>query len=203
MDLINNMLKIGILNLQGAVSEHYDITKKTVKQMNIKAEVKTVRYAKDVSGCDGLIISGGESTVIGKILFERGIDKIIKDEQIPIFGTCAGMVLLAKKTNYEQPLLELMDINVARNSFGRQKDSFETELDIIGIKYPGVFIRAPTLIDYDKSKKDIKILCTLNDTIVAIQQQHNIAMSFHPELTEDTRIHEYFIKEIIENKKNK
>ncbi len=197
------MLKIGILNLQGAVSEHYDITKKTVKQMNIKAEVKTVRYAKDVSGCDGLIISGGESTVIGKILFERGIDKIIKDEQIPIFGTCAGMVLLAKKTNYEQPLLELMDINVARNSFGRQKDSFETELDIIGIKYPGVFIRAPTLIDYDKSKKDIKILCTLNDTIVAIQQQHNIAMSFHPELTEDTRIHEYFIKEIIENKKNK
>ena len=197
------MLKIGILNLQGAVSEHYDITKKTVKQMNIKAEVKTVRYAKDVSGCDGLIISGGESTVIGKILFERGIDKIIKDEQIPIFGTCAGMVLLAKKTNYEQPLLELMDINVARNSFGRQKDSFETELDIIGIKYPGVFIRAPTLIDYDKSKKDIKILCTLNDSIVAIQQQHNIAMSFHPELTEDTRIHEYFIKEIIENKKNK
>ena len=197
------MLKIGILNLQGAVSEHYDITKKTVKQMNIKAEVKTVRYAKDVSGCDGLIISGGESTVIGKILFERGIDKRIKDEQIPIFGTCAGMVLLAKKTNYEQPLLELMDINVARNSFGRQKDSFETELDIIGIKYPGVFIRAPTLIDYDKSKKDIKILCTLNDTIVAIQQQHNIAMSFHPELTEDTRIHEYFIKEIIENKKNK
>ena len=197
------MLKIGILNLQGAVSEHYDITKKAIKQMNIEAEVKTVRYADDVSGCDGLIISGGESTVIGKILFERGIDKIIKDEKIPIFGTCAGMVLLAKKTNYQQPLLELMDINVARNSFGRQKDSFETELDIIGIKYPGVFIRAPTLIDYDKSKKDIKILCTLNDTIVAIQQQHNIAMSFHPELTNDTRIHEYFINELIENKKNK
>ena len=197
------MLKIGILNLQGAVSEHYDITKKAIKQMNIEAEVKTVRYADDVSGCDGLIISGGESTVIGKILFERGIDKIIKDEKIPIFGTCAGMVLLAKKTNYQQPLLELMDINVARNSFGRQKDSFETELDIIGIKYPGVFIRAPTLIDYDKSKKDIKILCKIKNTIVAIQQQHNIAMSFHPELTNDTRIHEYFINELIENKKNK
>lgn len=195
------MLKIGILNLQGAVSEHYDMTKKTVKQMNIDAEVKTVRYAEDVSGCDGLIISGGESTVIGKILFERGIDKIIKNEKIPILGTCAGMVLLAKKTNYQQPLLKLMDINVGRNSFGRQIDSFETELDIIGIKYPGVFIRAPTLINYDKSKKDIKILCQLDDTIVAIQQQHNIAMSFHPELTEDTRIHEYFIKEIIENKK--
>ena len=197
------MLKIGILNLQGAVSEHYDITKKAIKQMNIEAEVKTVGYADDVSGCDGLIISGGESTVIGKILFERGIDKIIKDEKIPIFGTCAGMVLLAKKTNYQQPLLELMDINVARNSFGRQKDSFETELDIIGIKYPGVFIRAPTLIDYDKSKKDIKILCKIKNTIVAIQQQHNIAMSFHPELTNDTRIHEYFINELIENKKNK
>lgn len=197
------MLKIGILNLQGAVSEHYDITCKTVEEMNIEAEVKTVRYANDVSGCDGLIISGGESTVIGKILFERGIDKVIHDENIPIFGTCAGMVLLAKETNYEQPLLGLMDMNVGRNSFGRQKDSFETELDILGYKYPGVFIRAPTLLSYDKSKEDIKILCTLDDTIVAIQQKHNIAMSFHPELTEDTRIHQYFINEIIENKKEK
>ena len=196
------MLKIGILNLQGAVSEHYDMTKNTVKKMNINAEVKTVRYANDVSGCDGLIVSGGESTVIGKILFERGIDKVIKDEKIPIFGTCAGMVLLAKKTNYNQPLLELMDITVGRNSFGRQKDSFETELNILGFKYPGVFIRAPTLLDYDKTKEDIKILCELDNNIVAIQQQHNIAMSFHPELTNDTRLHEYFINEIITNKKN-
>jgi 5'-phosphate synthase pdxT subunit len=190
------MLTIGILNLQGAVSEHYDITKKAIEQKNINAEVKTVRYADDVTGCNGLIISGGESTVIGKILFERGIDKIIKNEKIPVFGTCAGMVLLGKKTNYEQPTLGIMDIEVVRNSFGRQKDSFETELEILGDKYPGVFIRAPTLKSYDKTKKDIKVLCKVNDTIVAIQQGHNLAMSFHPELTNDTRLHEYFIQEI-------
>ena len=190
------MLTIGILNLQGAVSEHYSITKTAIKNMNINAEAKTVRYAEDVSGCNGIIISGGESTVIGKILFERGIDQIIKNEKIPVFGTCAGMVLLGKKTNYEQPLLGLMDIEVVRNSFGRQKDSFETELQILGETYPGVFIRAPTLKSYDKTKKDIKVLCKVNNTIVAIQQNHNLAMSFHPELTNDTRLHEYFIQEV-------
>ena len=190
------MLTIGILNLQGAVSEHKDITEKAIEKMGIIAQTKNVRYADDLKGCDGLIISGGESTVIGKILFERDLDKIIKDKKIPIFGTCAGMVLLAKKTNYEQPILGIMDIEVVRNSFGRQKDSFETELNILGYKYPGVFIRAPTLKNYDKTKKDIKVLCEVNNTIVAIQQGPNLAMSFHPELTNDTRLHEYFIKEV-------
>lgn len=197
------MLKIGVLNLQGAVSEHYDITKKALDKMNIDSNVEAVRYANDVSGCDGLIISGGESTVIGKILFERGIDKVIKNDNIPVFGTCAGMVLLGKKTNYNQPLLGIMDMEVSRNSFGRQKDSFETPLTILGDTYPGVFIRAPTLVSYNKNKEDIKVLCEYEDTIVAIQQNHNIALSFHPELTEDTRIHEYFINEVLMNKKEK
>ena len=88
------MVKIGILNLQGAVSEHYDITQKAVKNMGVDVEVESVRYAEDVETCDGLIISGGESTVIGKLIHQRGIDEVIKNNDIAVFGTCAGMVLI-------------------------------------------------------------------------------------------------------------
>ncbi len=192
------MITIGILNLQGAVSEHYDITKEAIDKMGIDAQIKSVRYADEVADCDGVIISGGESTVIGKIIKRRGIDKIIKENQIPVFGTCAGMVLLGKETDFDQPLLEIMDISVKRNAFGRQKDSFESPIKIFGKEYLGVFIRAPALDDYDKTKDDIKVLSVLDDQIIAIQQGHNIAMAFHPELTDDTRIHEYFIKEVLE-----
>lgn len=191
------MIKIGILNLQGAVSEHYDMTKTAVEKLELEIEVKPVRYSEDVEECDGVIISGGESTVIGKLIEKRGIDKTIKDKNIPVFGTCAGMVLLGKKTDFDQPLLEIMDITVKRNTYGRQKDSFEVEIDILNRKYPGVFIRAPALESYDKSKKDIKVLSEFDGEIIAIQQGHNIAISFHPELTDNTLIHEYFIKEVL------
>lgn len=190
-------MNIGILNLQGAVSEHYNITKKAIKNMGIDADVKTVRYAEDVAKCNALIISGGESTVIGKLIAGRGIDKVIKEKNIPVFGTCAGMVLLGKKTDFDQPLLGIMDISVKRNSYGRQKDSFETSIQIFGSEYPGVFIRAPSLEGYDKSKDDIKVLSRFEGEIIAIQQGSNIASSFHPELTEDTSIHEYFIREVL------
>ncbi|MBQ8017844.1 MAG: pyridoxal 5'-phosphate synthase glutaminase subunit PdxT [Methanobrevibacter sp.] len=193
------MVKIGILNLQGAVSEHFEITKKAVENLELEIEVEPVRYSEDVKTCDGIIISGGESTVIGKLIEKRGIDKIIKDNDIPVFGTCAGMVLLGKKTDFNQPLLGLMDITVKRNTYGRQKDSFEAEIEILNQKYPGVFIRAPALESYDKTKTDIKILSEFNGEIIAIQQKHNIAISFHPELTENTLIHEYFIKEVLNN----
>ena len=191
------MVKIGILNLQGAVSEHYDITKKAIENMNVDVEVESVRYAEDVESCDGIIISGGESTVIGKLIHERGIDDVILDNDIAVFGTCAGMVLLGKKTDFEQPLIGLMDIAVKRNTYGRQKDSFEAPIEIFGQEYLGVCIRAPALASYDESKEDIKVLSELDGEIIAIQQGHNIALSFHPELTEDTLIHEYFIREVI------
>ena len=191
------MVKIGILNLQGAVSEHYNITKKAIENMNVDVEVESVRYAEDVESCDGIIISGGESTVIGKLIHERGIDDVILDNDIAVFGTCAGMVLLGKKTDFEQPLIGLMDIAVKRNTYGRQKDSFEAPIEIFGQEYLGVFIRAPALASYDESKEDIKVLSELDGEIIAIQQGHNIALSFHPELTEDTLIHEYFIREVI------
>ena len=191
------MVKIGILNLQGAVSEHYDITLKAIEKLGVNVDVETVRYGSDVKECDGIIISGGESTVIGKLINERGIDKEIRDNNIPVFGTCAGMVLLGKRTDFDQPLLGLMDIAVKRNNYGRQKDSFEAEIDIFNEKFPGVFIRAPCLESYDKSKENIKVLSTWNDEVIAIQQDNNIAISFHPELTENTLIHEYFIKSLL------
>lgn len=193
------MMKIGILNLQGAVLEHYDITKKAIDKIDADMEVEYVRYAEDVKTCDGIIISGGESTVIGKLIHRRGIDKVIQNHNIPVFGTCAGMIIMGKKTDFDQPLLELMDMTVKRNKYGRQKDSFESEIEIFGQKYLGIFIRAPSLESYDQSKKDIQILSEFNGEIVAIQQGHNIATSFHPELTEDTLIHEYFINEVIKN----
>ena len=191
------MVKIGILNLQGAVSEHYDITQKAVKNMGVDVEVESVRYAEDVETCDGLIISGGESTVIGKLIHQRGIDEVIKNNDIAVFGTCAGMVLLVKKTDFDQPLIGLMDISVKRNTYGRQKDSFESPIEIFGKEYLGVFIRAPALDDYDHSKEDIKVLSVLDDEIIAIQQGPHLAISFHPELTEDTLVHEYFIRGVI------
>ena len=191
------MVKIGILNLQGAVSEHYDITKKAVKNMGVDVDVEYVRYADDVAECDGLIISGGESTVIGTLIHKRGIDKVIKDTNISVFGTCAGMVLLGKKTDFDQPLLGLMDITVKRNTYGSQKDSFESPIEIFGKEYMGVFIRAPVLESYDESKDDIEVLSTFDDEVIAIKQGQHIAISFHPELTEDTLIHEYFIREVL------
>lgn len=107
------------------------------------------------------------------------------------------MVLLAKKIDFDQPLLGLMDIVVKRNAFGSQKNSFESNIKFLGEDYNGVFIRAPSIVSYDKTRDDIKILATLDDNIIGIQQGHNMAYSFHPELTDDTRIHEYFLQEVL------
>jgi 5'-phosphate synthase pdxT subunit len=198
------MIKIGILDLQGAVSEHYDIMQIAIKNMGIDGEVTKVRYSDEVAKCDGLIISGGESTVIGKLIKERGIDKVIYNNQIPVFGTCAGMVLLSKEINHDQDLLGLMDIKVKRNAFGSQRESFEKEIDILGDKFPGVFIRAPSIVEILNNSKensdDIEILAKLDSDIIAIKQAKNIAVSFHPELTTNTRLHEYFLNELLNNK---
>lgn len=198
------MIKIGILNLQGAVSEHLEMTQRTIEKMNMEDEIiaEGVRYADEVAHCSGVIISGGESTVIGKLIKERGIDKVIKDNQIPVFGTCAGMVILSKETDYDQDILEIMDIEVKRNAFGRQRDSFENEINILGDVFPGVFIRAPAVSKIfngknDKIDDDVEILSELDSNIIAVKQGNNIAMSFHPELTFDTRLHKYFIDELI------
>lgn len=188
------MIKIGILNLQGDVQEHLDATLSAAKKLDVDCEISKVKSANEVSKCHGLIISGGESTVIGKLIKEEGIDRVIKDQNIAVFGTCAGMVLLGDKAGYEQPLLGFIDMQVKRNGFGNQRLSFEQEIEIFGGKFPGIFIRAPYAINVGDGAE---VLATIEDKIVAVQKGNHLATAFHPELTNDTRIHEYFIKEVI------
>jgi len=188
-------MKIGVLALQGDFAEHIVMLKK------LGVETAEVRLPKHLDGLDGLIMPGGESTTIGKLAVAYNLMEPLRTfgQRHAIWGTCAGAIFLSKDVKREQPLLELMDIKVARNAFGRQVDSFETDLDITELKkatasdapYHAVFIRAPII---ESVHGDAKILCALSDgRIVAAQQGHLLATSFHPELTNDTRFHEYFL----------
>ncbi|MDO5836718.1 MAG: pyridoxal 5'-phosphate synthase glutaminase subunit PdxT [Methanobacterium sp.] len=190
------MIKIGILDLQGDVSEHQMMVKNAVNKINLNAEVLKVKTSSEVTECDGIIISGGESTVIGRLIKENSIDNIIKENQIPVLGTCAGMVLLGQETDYDQPLLGLIPMKVKRNGFGRQKLSFEADLNINTLKtpYPGVFIRAPYAYDVGDGAVEVG---QIHGKIIAVAYEHHLATAFHPELTNDTRIHEYFLKEVL------
>jgi len=188
-------MKIGVLALQGDFAEHIVMLKK------LGVETAEVRLPKHLDGLDGLIMPGGESTTIGKLAVAYNLMEPLRTfgQRHAIWGTCAGAIFLSKDVKREQPLLELMDIKVARNAFGRQVDSFETDLDITELKkatasdapYHAVFIRAPII---ESVHGDAKILYALSDgRIVAAQQGHLLATSFHPELTNDTRFHEYFL----------
>jgi 5'-phosphate synthase pdxT subunit len=188
-------MKIGVLALQGDFSEHITM----LKRLNVEAS--EVRLPEHLNGLDGLIIPGGESTTIGKLAVAYGLMEPLKQfgERHAIWGTCAGAIFLSKDVSRDQPLLGLMDIKVRRNAFGRQVDSFETDLNIPELKqatgsdvpYHAVFIRAPIIESVDG---DAKILASVSDgRIVAVQQGHLLATSFHPELTGDTRFHEYFL----------
>ncbi len=188
------MLTIGILDLQGDVSEHFALTSRALNKIDNNSTVITVKNEHEASFCDGIIISGGESTVIGKLLEKTGIKKVIISENIPVFGTCAGMVLLASETDHDQPLLNLIDMKVKRNAFGRQKESFEEEIEVLEEKFTGIFIRAPVVVQVGE---EVAVLSILNDKIIAVKQGMHMATSFHPELTENTRLHEYFIKEVL------
>lgn len=188
-------MKIGVLALQGDFAEH-------VAMLNgLGVETTEVRLAEQIGDLDGLIIPGGESTTIGKLAVDYGLMEPLQTfgQQRAIWGTCAGAIFLSKDVSREQPLLRLMDINVARNAFGRQVDSFEAWLDISELKqitgtqeaFHAVFIRAPII---EQVSGDAKVLASLPDgRIVAAQQRHLLATSFHPELTGDSRFHEYFL----------
>ncbi len=188
-------MKIGVLALQGDFAEHIAM----LKRLNVEAS--EVRLPEHLNGLDGLIIPGGESTTIGKLAVAYNLMDSLKTfgQRHAIWGTCAGAIFLSKDIGRDQPLLELMDIKVQRNAFGRQIDSFETNLDIPELKqatgtkedYHAVFIRAPII---ESVSGDAKILASVSDgRIVAAQQGHLLATSFHPELTNDTRFHEYFL----------
>jgi 5'-phosphate synthase pdxT subunit len=189
-------MKIGILALQGAFIEHKTILQK------LKVEVREVRLAADLASLNGLIIPGGESTTILKLMhiYElfQPLQKLIGGG-LAVWGTCAGMICLAKTVLNSEPAvlrpLAVMDITVRRNAFGRQIDSFETDLSIHGLNPPlfhAVFIRAPLIV---KVGTQVEVLAKLADgTIVAAQQENLLVTSFHPELTNDPRVHEYFLK---------
>jgi len=188
-------MKIGVLALQGDFAEHIVM----LRELNV--ETAEVRLPEHLNSLDGLIIPGGESTTIGKLAVAYNLMEPLKTfgQQHAIWGTCAGAIFLSKDVSREQPLLGLMDIKVERNAFGRQVDSFEADLDISELKqatstdeaFHAVFIRAPII---ESVSGDAKILASLPDgRIVAAQQGHFLATSFHPELTGDSRFHEYFL----------
>jgi 5'-phosphate synthase pdxT subunit len=186
-------MKIGVLALQGAFAEHIAVLKK------LKAEAIPVRLPQQLEGLDGLIIPGGESTTITKLMVHYKLKhKIIElaKNNFPIFGTCAGMIVLARELSSSGGVepAGVMDIKVNRNAFGRQVDSFETEISIpvLGEKpLTGVFIRAPLI---ESVGKEAEVLARLDDgTIVAARQGKLLVCSFHPELTDDTRFHHYFL----------
>ena len=188
-------MKIGVLALQGDFSEHIVALRK------LSVDVFEVRLPSDLINLDGIIIPGGESTVIGKLATEAGLIPPLQEfgKERAIWGTCAGAIFLSKYSNKQQPLLSLMDIRVERNAFGRQINSFQEMIDIssmvdnshVSIPFQAIFIRSPMIRSIEG---DIKQLATLsNGTIVAAQQGKILVTTFHPELTDDLRFHQYFL----------
>lgn len=196
-------MKIGVLALQGDFREHVEVLRR------LEVEAREVRLPRDLDGLDGLIIPGGESTTIGKLAERYGLVEPIRmliAQKKPVWGTCAGMIILARDIGgLNQPLIGAMDIVVQRNAFGRQVDSFETELTVpalASVTPPGeplrpftaVFIRAPAIRAVGPG---VEVLATLDDgTIVAARQGNLLATAFHPELTDDLRFHQYFLTQV-------
>lgn len=203
-------LAIGILGLQGAIEEHTAATKLALEKLGLKGQVVWVKTVKDVEAVDGLIIPGGESTVIGRLsAFNEVLHSIKKriEEGLPVLGTCAGLIMLARKTydrvvgETNQPTLGVMNIVVERNSFGRQRESFEADLEIPVLgeeRFKGVFIRSPAVRE---AGPEVKVLCKFNDVIVVVQQDNMIGTAFHPELTNDLRLHEHFLSIVAQHAK--
>ncbi|MEM2918750.1 MAG: pyridoxal 5'-phosphate synthase glutaminase subunit PdxT [Candidatus Altiarchaeota archaeon] len=189
-------MKVGILEFQGDIEEHFLMTKKAIENIKISAEVVLVKKNSDIKELSALIIPGGESTVIGKFIKEQNLEDEIKkfaEKGNAIMGTCAGSIILAKECNDKRiNLLRLIDISVSRNAYGRQVDSFETELNIDSIgKFHCIFIRAPVI---EKISDKVKVLASFRGKPIFVQQGNILALTFHPELTNDTRVHEYFLK---------
>lgn len=187
------MKKIGVLALQGAVREHVQMLKK------LGCETVTVMRVEDLAGLDGLVLPGGESTTMRKLLDRYELLEPIRslaNKGLPMFGTCAGLILLARDVVDYEPHLAVMDVKVARNSYGRQVDSFESLLHIKGIgdDIPAIFIRAPHIVTVGEQ---VEILAIYDEKIVLARDGHILGCSFHPELTDDTRIMAYFINNMV------
>lgn len=201
-------IKIGVLGIQGDIEENVLSTEEALKHQNLRGTVESVRYSESIEELDGLILPGGESTVIGSLLSIQGkvfqtIEKRIT-EGMPVLGTCAGLIMLSKRAydkvvgETKQKLFGILDVVIERNAFGRQHESFEVDLEIplLGSNpFRGIFIRAPII---NNVGENVNILTKLNDKIVAVKQNNIIGTSFHPELSADRRLHELFINNILE-----
>ena len=193
------MVTIGVLGLQGAVREHVH----AIEECNATAIV--VKRKEQLEELDGLILPGGESTTMRKLIDKYDfLDELKKlaSQGKPMFGTCAGLILMAKSiTGYDQPHIGVLDVKVERNSFGRQKESFETDLDIAGVaeNFPAVFIRAPHIVE---AGENVEILAKHEGRIVAAREGQFLVCSFHPELTDDHRLTEYFVEMVKKSKKS-
>ncbi|MFF0831267.1 pyridoxal 5'-phosphate synthase glutaminase subunit PdxT [Brevibacillus sp. NPDC003359] len=183
-------MKIGVLALQGAVAEHVRMLEE------VGATAVPVKKVEELDDLDGLVIPGGESTTISKLMHKYGFMEAVQEfgkANKPIFGTCAGAILLAKRIQGQDDChLGLMEIKVERNAFGRQKESFEVLMPVAGVAadYPAVFIRAPYIMEVGENGQ---VLAKHEDKIVVTRSGHYLAAAFHPELTEDTRLHKYFL----------
>jgi 5'-phosphate synthase pdxT subunit len=190
-------MKIGVLAAQGAFAEHI----KVLQQLDVEAV--PVRLPREIEGVDGLIIPGGESTTISRLIFTYSLEqeiKVLVKRGKPLFGTCAGMILMSKNiSGNTTKALSMMDITVKRNAFGRQRESFETDLSVpvLGDEpYPAIFIRAPLI---ERCGDGVEVLAKLDDgTIVAARQDKLLVTAFHPELTHDFRFHRYFLDMVSE-----
>ncbi len=194
------MTTIGVLAVQGAVSEHADALQAAAKHLDLDLDVIAVRHDDDLDRCTGIVLPGGESTTISRLLRSTGIQPRLLERaragDLAVFGTCAGMILLSSGASHDVAdkdiqLLGLLDADVDRNAFGRQRESFEATLDVDGIgSMPAVFIRAPAW----ERVGDVDVLATFDGRPVAGQKGKVLAAAFHPELTPDTRLHQHFLR---------
>ncbi len=188
---------VGVLALQGAFREHGRMLS------GLGAEVREVRLAAQLQGLDALVIPGGESTTMGKLMKSNGLTEPLRRFAVdhPVLGSCAGLIMLSRRTaEGSQPLLGAMDITVRRNAFGRQLHSFEgpVQLRLPGrpaVTFPGVFIRSPWV---EQTGPGVETIATYEDRIVGVRQGNLMGVAFHPELTDDNRIHRYFLELVAE-----
>jgi 5'-phosphate synthase pdxT subunit len=211
---LRKKITIGILAMQGDIEENKQVAKDALQDLSLTGTVRSVKYANEIEEIDGLILPGGESTVVSTLIAIHGdLLRVIKmriEEEMPVLGTCAGMIMLARRAydrilgETKQQLLSTLDIVVERNAFGRQEDSFETRLHIPALgrnsAFRGVFIRAPIVTEVGEATD---IIAKYDNKIVGVKQKNILATSFHPELSGDNRIHKEFIRIINDYKLKK
>jgi 5'-phosphate synthase pdxT subunit len=194
---------IGVLGFQGDIEENVAATKQAMKELDVDGTVKTVRYPEEFENIDGLVMPGGESTVQSTLAAIQQSLPVVKKkigDGMPVLGTCAGMIMLSKRAfdrvigDTKQKLMGNLDVVIERNAFGRQNDSFETEMDIPAFgkePFKGVFIRAPAVTEVGK---DVEVISRFNNRVVAVKQGNIMGTAFHPELSGDNRVHKQLVQ---------